>query len=64
MWWKQIRFSINTKKVSKVNNIDILDVSHMSRKLIKQGTEEILIEYFYTEISLKDVDKWEAIKFW
>ena len=51
------------KKVSKVNNIDILDVSHMSRKLIKQGTEEILIEYFYTEISLKDVDKWEAIKF-
>ena len=51
------------KKVSKVNNVDILDVSHMSRKLIKQGTEEILIEYFYTEISLKDVDKWEAIKF-
>lgn len=51
------------KKIKRVNNIDILDVSHMSRKLIKHGTEEILIEYFYTEISLKDVDKWEAIKF-
>ena len=35
----------------------------MSRKMIKQGTEEVSIEYFYTEISLKDVDKWEAIKY-
>ncbi|MCF0126577.1 MAG: HAD hydrolase family protein, partial [Clostridia bacterium] len=30
-------------------------------KTITQGTEEIPIEYYYTEISKKDVDKWDAI---
>ena len=51
------------KKLRKVNNIEVLDVSHMSRKVIKQGTEDIPIEYYYTEISQKDVDKWNAITF-
>lgn len=35
----------------------------MSRKVIRQGTEDIPIEYYYTEISLSNVDKWDAIKF-
>lgn len=35
----------------------------MSRKVIKQGTEDVNIEYFYTEISLKEVDKWTAIEY-
>ena len=35
----------------------------MSRKIIKQGTEDIPIEYYYTEISLKEVDKWNAIEY-
>ena len=34
----------------------------MSRKIIRQGTEEIPIEYFYTEISAKNVDKWTALE--
>lgn len=51
------------RKLRKVNNIEVLDVSHMSRKVIKQGTEDIPIEYYYTEISPKDVDKWNAITF-
>ena len=51
------------RKLRKVSNIEVLDVLHMSRKLIKQGTEDIPIEYYYTEISLKDVDKWNAIEF-
>ena len=34
----------------------------MSRKIIRQGTEEVPIEYFYTEISAKNVDKWYAIQ--
>ena len=50
------------KKLRKINNIEVLDVLHMSRKIIKQGTEDVPIEYFYTEISLKNVNKWEAIK--
>ena len=35
----------------------------MSRKVIRQGSEDVSIEYFYTEISLADVDKWNAIEY-
>lgn len=56
-------FNSVIRKLKNVSNIDILDISHMSRKTIKQGTEEVKIEYFYTEISLKDVDKWNAIEY-
>ena len=34
----------------------------MSRKRIKRGTEEIAIEYYYTEITSQNVNKWNAIK--
>lgn len=34
----------------------------MSRKIIKSGTEEVSLEYYYTEITSKDVDKWNAIE--
>ncbi len=51
------------RKLRIIENIEVLDVLHMSRKMIKQGTEDIPIEYYYTEISLKDVDKWNAIEF-
>ena len=50
------------RKLEKIKDIEILDVSHMSRKLIQQGTEEVPIEYYYTEISSKDVDKWFSIE--
>ena len=51
------------KKIKQIEKIDILDVSHMSRKTIKQGEKEVLIEYFYTEISANNVDKWYAIEY-
>ena len=35
----------------------------MSRKLIKTGTEELLVEYCYTEITNKNVNKWTAIEY-
>ena len=50
-------------KLRKINGIDVLDVAHMSRKAIKSGTEEVKIEYFYTEITKKDANKWTAIEF-
>ena len=59
----QAIFNSIMRKLKEVDEIEILDVSHMSRKMIRQGTEEIPIEYFYTEISAKNVDKWNAIKF-
>lgn len=56
-------FNSIIKKLKDIQNIDVMDVSHMSRKLIRQGTEEVPIEYFYTEISAINVDKWEALKY-
>ena len=56
-------FNSIMKKIKRVEEIEVLDVSHMSRKMIRQGTEEIPIEYYYTEISLANVDKWNAIEF-
>lgn len=56
-------FNSIIKKIKKIEDLEILEVSHLSRKIIKQGTEDIPIEYYYTEISKKDVDKWKAIEF-
>ena len=58
----QTVFQSIIRKLRKIDGIEVLDVSHMSRKVIRQGTEEIPIEYFYTEISAKNVDKWNAIE--
>ena len=51
------------RRLRNIDNIDVLDVSHMSRKTIRDGTNEIQIEYFYTEITNKNVNKWTAIEF-
>ena len=59
----QVIFKSIMRKLKELDEIEVLEVSHMSRKMIKQGTEEIPIEYFYTEISAKNVDKWNAIEF-
>lgn len=56
-------FNSIMRKLKNIDEIEVLDVAHMSRKLIKQGTEEVPIEYFYTEISAKNVDKWNALEF-
>ena len=58
-----IIFNSIMRKLKEIDEIEVLEVSHMSRKMIRQGTEEIPIEYFYTEISAKNVDKWNAIEF-
>lgn len=58
----QMIFNSIMKKLKEISDIEVLEVSHMSRKIIRQGTEDVPIEYFYTEISAKDVDKWNAIK--
>lgn len=48
-------------KLKLVKNIDILEVAHMSKKIIKHGTEEFEMNYFYTEITSENVNKWNAI---
>lgn len=49
-------------KLKTVRDIDVLEVSHMSKKIIKHGTEDFEISYFYTEISNENVNKWSAIE--
>ena len=56
-----IIFNSIIKKIREIKNIDVLDVAHMSRKMIKSGTEEVSLEYYYTEITSENVDKWIAI---
>ena len=51
------------RKLREIKGIDVLDVGHMSRKLMKLGTEIYSIEYFYTEITNENTDKWNALEF-
>ena len=50
------------KKMSNVSGINILEVSNMSRKIIKSGTETSEINYYYTEITKENVNKWNAVE--
>lgn len=58
----KIVFNSIINKLKKLRDIYILEVAHMSKKIIKHGTEEIEISYFYTEISNNNVNKWTAIE--
>lgn len=59
----QFIFNSIMKKLKAINGIDVLDVAYMSRKKIKSGTEDIDIQYYYTEITNENVNKWSAIEF-
>lgn len=51
------------KTIKTIPKIDVLEIEHMSRKIIKDGTDEIPIEYFYTEIAKQNTNKWTAIEY-
>lgn len=59
----QIVFNSIIKKLRTIPDIDVLEVSHMSKKIIKTGTEENLVEYCYTEITNQNVNKWSALEY-
>ena len=56
-------FNNNMKRLKTIEGIDVLEVEYMSRKKIKSGTEDVDIQYYYTEITNKNVNKWSAIEF-
>ena len=35
----------------------------MSKKKIRRGTEDFFVEYYYTEITNENVNKWTALEF-
>ena len=58
----KIIFDSIIKKLRNIKNVDVLDVAHMSRKMIKDGTDDVEINYYYTEITNVNVDKWGALE--
>ena len=59
----QFIFNSIMKRLKEIEGIDVLEVAYMSRKKIKSGTEDIDIQYYYTEITNENVNKWTAIEF-
>lgn len=55
-------FNSIMNKLRRLRDIDVLEVAHMSKKIIKHGTEDFEISYFYTEITNENVNKWTAIE--
>lgn len=59
----QFIFNSIMKRLKLIDGIDVLETEYMSRKRIKSGTEDVDIQYFYTEVTNKNVNKWSAIEF-
>ncbi len=49
-------------KLKNIKGINVIEVSNMSRKIINSGTEKVQLNYFYTEITKENVDKWQTLK--
>jgi len=58
-----IIFSSIVRKIKNIKDIDVLDVEHISKKTIINGTQKLEIKYNEKEITLKNVNKWTAIKY-
>lgn len=58
----EIVFKSVLNKLKKIKDVDVLEVSHMSRKIINYGSKEHEVSYYYTEITNQNVDKWTAIE--
>ncbi len=50
------------EKLRKIKDIDVLDVAHMSNKTIEIGTEKHELQYYYTEVTARNVTKWNAVE--
>lgn len=49
-------------KLRQIKEIIVLDVGHMSRKMIKVDNKDVELKYYYTEITKDGVNKWNAIE--
>ena len=56
-------FNSIVKKIKALDNFDVLDAEYMSKKKITRGTEDYIVEYYYTEITNENVNKWTAIEY-
>ena len=56
-------FNSIMRRLKEIEGIDILEVAYMSRKRIKDGTKDVDIQYYYTEVTNENVNKWSAIEY-
>lgn len=50
------------RKLKEIKNVDVIEVEHSTKKMIKIKEEETIMQYYYTEITRKNINKWSAIK--
>lgn len=55
-------FSNIIKKLKHIKNVDVIEVEHSTKKMLKINNEEMVMQYYYTEITRKNINKWSAIK--
>lgn len=59
----RIIFNNIIEKLKSLKGVEVLEVEHMSKKIIKTGTEEYKLEYFYTEVTNLNANKWSSIQY-
>ena len=50
------------KKLKQIQGVNVLDSSKSSKKVMKIGTNQKELNYFYTEITKENINKWDALK--
>lgn len=58
----KIVFDNILRKLEKVQDIEILKPEWMSKKYFKHGTSEFSLQYYFSEITKKDINKWVALE--
>ena len=56
-------FNSILRKINQIKDLDILETEFMSRKQVRNGSDLIPIEYYYTEITNTNVNKWTALEY-
>ena len=49
------------EKLHKIKDVEVLEVAHMSNKIVEIENQKHEIQYYYTEVTAKNVNKWNAI---
>ncbi len=58
----KIVFDNVLRKLEQVDNIEILKPEWMSKKYFKHGTSEFSLQYYFSEITKKNINKWVALE--
>lgn len=58
----KIVFDNILRKLEEVQDIEILKPEWMSKKYFKHGTSEFSLQYYFSEITKKNINKWVALE--